>query len=130
MSDIYSVEQKKGWRVFTSLKQYSNIGEKQVSTYLPHMTNGSPCPNAELPSACEMVGKENVDERAATKWELTNQHGEHVYLWTDDRFEIAVRWQIENVTYELKHIHESGMPDSMLEVPAGHTHSAAFDFGR
>jgi hypothetical protein len=30
--DVYIVEQKKGWRMVPELKQYFDIGEKQVST--------------------------------------------------------------------------------------------------
>jgi hypothetical protein len=123
MVDVYIVEQKKGWRIFPELKQYFDIGEKQVSTYLPHMTNGSPCPASERPSECKMVGKENVEGRSATKWELVNQHGVHVYLWTDDKLEVAVRWHIENVTYDLTGIHEGTVPDNMFEVPPGYAKS-------
>jgi hypothetical protein len=120
MADVYIVEQKKGWRMFLQAKQYLNIGEKQVSTYLPHMTNGSPCSTAELPSACKMVGKENIEGRSATKWELVNQPGVRIYLWTDDKLEVAVRWQIENVTYELTGIHEGAVADNMFELPPGY----------
>jgi hypothetical protein len=120
MVDVYIVEQKKGWRMFPELKQYFDIGEKQVSTYLPHMTNGSPCPASERPAECKMVGKENVGGRSATKWELVNQHGVHIYLWTDDKLEVAVRWHIENVTYDLTGIHEGAVPDDMFELPPGY----------
>jgi hypothetical protein len=123
MVDVYIIEQKKGWRMFPESKQYSDIGEKQVSTYLPHMTNGSPCPAAELPSACKMVEKENIAGRSTTKWELVNQHGVRVYLWTDDKLEVAVRWHIENVTYDLTGIHEEAVPDSMFELPSGYAYS-------
>ena len=123
MVDVYIVEQKKGWRMFPELKQYFDIGEKQVSTYLPQMTDGSPCPASERPSECRMVGKENVGGRSATKWELVNQHGVHVYLWTDDKLEVAVRWHIENVTYDLTGIHEGPVPDNMFELPPGYAKS-------
>ena len=122
MVDVYIVEEKKGWRMFPELKQYSDIGQKQVSTYLPPMTDGSPCPASEHPSACKMVGKENVNGRSATKWKLINQHGEHIYLfylWTDDQLGIAIRWHIENVTYDATGIREGTVPDSMFELPAG-----------
>jgi hypothetical protein len=118
---VYIVSQKKGWQMFPALKQYLDIGEKQVSTYLPHLTNGSPCPNAEQPSGCKMVGKEKIEGRSATKWELVNQHGVRVYLWTDDELEVALRWQIENVTYELSGIHEGEVADKMFELPFGYT---------
>jgi hypothetical protein len=120
MVDVYMVEQKKGLRMFPELKQYFDIGEKQVSTYLPAMSDGSPCPASERPSECRMVGKEKIEGRSATKWELVNQHGVHIYLWTDDKLGIAVRWHIENVTYDLTGIHEGAVPDSMFELPTGY----------
>jgi hypothetical protein len=120
MVDVYIVEQKKGWRMFPQLKQYFDIGEKQVSTYLPPMSSGSPCPASERPSECKMVGKEDIGGRSTTKWELVNHHGVHIYLWTDDKLQIAVRWHIENVTYDLSGIHEGSVPDSMFELPPGY----------
>jgi len=127
MVDVYIVEQKKGWRMFPELKQYFDIGEKQVSTYLPPMTDGSPCPASEHPSACKMVGKEIIEGRSATRWELVNQHGEHIYLWTDDKLGIAVRWHIENVTYDATGIHEGTVADSMFEVPTGYAKTDMFN---
>ena len=130
MAFVYIVDQKRGWQMFPESKEYFDIGEKQVSTFLLHMTNGSPCPAAELPSACKMVGKENIDGRSATKWELVNQHGVHLYLWTDDQLEVPVRWHIENVTYDLTGIHESSVPDSMFELPPGYAKTDKFNPAR
>ena len=67
-----------------------------------------------------MVGKEDIGGRSTTKWELVNHHGVHIYLWTDDKLQIAVRWHIENVTYDLSGIHEGSVPDSMFELPPGY----------
>src|ERR1700747_2850872 len=53
MSDVYDANQEKGWRILTDSKQYMNIGWKDVSTYMPPMTNGSPCSRSEQPSACK-----------------------------------------------------------------------------
>lgn len=77
-----------------------------------------------------MVIRENIDGRPATKWQMLNQHGERVLLWTDDKLELALRLEIENVTYELKDIREAYVPDSMFELPTGYTHNAEFDNGR
>ena len=130
MALVYIVDQKRGWQMFPESKEYFDIGEKQVSTFLLHMTNGSPCPAAELPSACKMVGKENIDGRSATKWEVVNQHGVPVYLWTDDQLEVPVRWHIENVTYDLTGIHESSFPDNMFELPPGYAKTDKFSPAR
>jgi hypothetical protein len=127
MTDVYFTGQKRGWRMFPEIKQYFDIGEKQVRTYLPHMTDGSPCPAAELPSSCKMVGKEDMEGRSVTKWELVNQHGVHVYLWTDDKLEVAVRWHIENVTYDLTGIHEVPVPENMFELPTGYSKTEMFN---
>jgi hypothetical protein len=130
MTDVFIIEQKKGWRMFPESKLYFDIGAKQVSMYLPHMTKGSPCPTAELPSACKMAGRENIGGRSATEWELVNQHGVRVYLWTDDKLEVAVRWRIENATYDLTGIHEATVPDSMFEIPRGYTKADMFSPAR
>jgi hypothetical protein len=127
MVDVYIIDQKKGWRMFSDSRQYFDIGERRVSTYLPRMTNGSPCPAAEFPSSCKLVGKENIEGRSATKWELVNQHSENIYLWTDDKLEVAVRWHIENVTYDLTGIHEVFIPESMFELPPGYSKTDMFN---
>jgi hypothetical protein len=121
MSDVYDANQEKGWRILRDSKQYMNIGWKDVSTYMPPMTNGSPCSRSEQPATCKMVGKETINDRPATKWELLNHHGERVYLWTDDEAEIAVRWQIENVTYEATDVGAAAVPDGLFVLPSGYT---------
>lgn len=120
MVTVYIVDQKKGWEMFSQSKQYVVIGEKQVSTYLPALTDGSPCPNSLRPTQCKMLAKENVRGRQATKWLLVNQHGEPVHLWTDDQLGIALRWEIENVTYEVSGVHETNVADNMFELPGGY----------
>jgi hypothetical protein len=121
MSEVFDANQEKGWRTIQDSKQYMKIGWKDVSTYMPPMTNGSPCSRAEQPSACKMVGKETVNGRPATKWEFWNQRGKRFYLETDDEAEIAVRWQIENVTYEATDVRAAAVPESLFELPSGYT---------
>lgn len=118
---VYRAASKTGWEMFPRLKQYLNIGEKQVSTFLPTMTNGSPCPSAQNPSRCKFVSKDSIEGRTASKWELINQHGERVYLWTDDALKVAVKWQIENVTYQVTGIHEGEVSDDLFDLPDGYT---------
>jgi hypothetical protein len=125
MVTIYIAERQKGWQIFPGLKQYLDIGEKQVSTFWPHLTNGSPCPNSQQTSECRMVAKENIGGRPATKWELVNQHNERIYLWTDDQIGVALRWEIENVTYELSGIHETKVTDDIFELPTGYSKAPA-----
>jgi hypothetical protein len=121
MADVYDAHQEKGWRILKDSKQFMSTGWKDVSTYMPPMTNGSPCSRSEEPSACKVVGKETINGRPATKWELLNHHGERVYLWTDDVAEIAVRWQIGNVTYEATNVHAAAVPEGLFELPSGYT---------
>jgi len=125
MITIYITEQQKGWQIFPGLKQYVDIGEKQVSTFWPHLTNGSPCPSSQRPSECKLVAKENIGVRPATKWELVNQHNERIRLWTDDQIGVALRWEIGNVTYELSGIHETKVVDDFFELPAGYSKAPA-----
>ena len=121
MVTVYIASQQKGWQLFPEAKLYLDIGEKQVSTFLPRLTNGSPCPNTQHPADCKMLVKESMGGRQATKWLLINQHGEPVYVWTDNELGIALRWEIENVTYEVSGIHETTVSDSMFELPSGYT---------
>jgi len=121
MSEVFDANQEKGWRTIQDSKQYMNIGWKDVSTYLPPMRDGSPCWRAERPSACKMVGKETIDGRPTTKWEFWNQQGEHFYLETDDEAEIAVRWQVQNVTYEATDVRAAVVAESLFELPSDYT---------
>ena len=121
MSDIFDANQGTGWRILRDSKQYMNIGWKDVSTYMPPMTNGSPCSRSEQSSACKLVGRESISGRPTTKWELLNQHSERIYLWTDDEAQIAVRWQIENVTYEATDVRKAAVKDDLFELPSGYT---------
>lgn len=54
------------------------------------MKNGSLCP-AQVPSACKLVGHEELDGRMANKWDVWNPHGFHVYFWTDEKLGITLR---------------------------------------
>jgi hypothetical protein len=107
--------------MFPDSKEYVDVEEKQVSTYLPPLTNGSPCPKSDHPLECKMLAKETLGGRQGTKWLLVNQHGEPVYLWTDDQLGIALRWEIENVTYEVSGVHEAKIADNMFRLPDGYT---------
>jgi hypothetical protein len=64
-----------------------------------------------------MLGKEIVGGRQANKWSRVNQRGEPVYLWTDDQLGIALRLEIENVTYEVSGIRQRKIANSMFELP-------------
>ncbi len=125
---VYVAEQQRGWGMFPGSKLYWDIGQKDVSTYLPPMTNGSPCPNSDHPSDCKMVGRETINDRVTTKWELVNQHGVRIYLWTDDKLPAAIRWNIENVTYDLNGIREEAVQDDLFTLPAGYTKAPAGTF--
>ena len=121
---VYIAKRGSGWQLFPKSKSYLNIGEPQVSTYLPHLTNGSPCNTAEHPSQCRIIGKEKTLERPATKWELVTQEGTcTAHLWTDDELHLALRWEIENslgtATYELKNIRNVSVAESMFQLPEG-----------
>jgi hypothetical protein len=121
---VYIAKRSSGWRIFPKSKSYLNIGEPQVSTYLPHLTNGSPCPTAENPSQCRIIGKEKLFGRPATKWKLVTQEATCIaHLWTDDELHLALRWEIENslgtATYELKKIRNVSVTESMFQLPEG-----------
>jgi hypothetical protein len=67
-ADVFDMQQRKGWRIVTAAHSYQELGGKDLSTYAPEMTNGSPCPHAQVPSACKLVGSEAMEGRPAKKW--------------------------------------------------------------
>lgn len=120
-ADVFDIQQRKGCRIIPSAHAYQELGSKDLSTYLPEMTNGSLCPHAQVPSACKVLGKENVDGRTATKWDVYNPKGFHVYFWTDDALEITLRMAMGDATnYEVKNLVPARVPDSVFELPAGY----------
>ena len=120
VADVFDLRQRKGWRILLpAAKTYMDLGSKDLSTYAPEMTNGSPCPHAEVPSACKMVGKEKIDGRMANKWDLWNPRGFHVYFWTDEALEVTLRSEIGDAIYEVKNLRGSPVSHAMFELPAG-----------
>lgn len=118
---VYFMDQQKGWEMFPGMKQYVDIGEKRVSTFLPHLKDGSPCPYSERPSDCKRLGGEVLGGRQATKWMLASEPTlRPEYLWTDDQLGIALRWYFENGTYEVTGLHEAPVADNLFEMPSGY----------
>lgn len=126
MADVYDIGEKKGWRIFPDSKRYTKIGAKDVSTYAPEMTDGSPCAHAIQPAACKKIGSELIQGRPTTKWGALNQHGAQIYLWTDNQLGIAVRWQIESVSYQATGIRKStDLSAALFQLPPGYTEMPA-----
>jgi hypothetical protein len=123
-ADVFDIQQRKGWRIIPAAHAYQELGSKDLSTYAPEMTNGSPCPHAQVPSACKLVGDEGVEGRKAKKWDVYNPNGFHVYFWTDDALKITLRMAIgDAASYEVKNLTASSVPDSAFELPAGYEKS-------
>lgn len=121
IADVFDLRERKGWRIIPSAHSYQELGSKDLSTYAPEMTNGSPCPNAQVPSACKLVDTEVVDGRKAQKWDLYNPNGFHVYFWTDDALQITLRMAVGDAAgYQVKNLHEASVPDSTFELPTGY----------
>ena len=121
---VFDVVRGNGWAFFPETTRYWDIEWNDVSTFLPHRTNGSPCAYSDNPSSCKADGKEKIEGRSATKWELVNKAGRQVYLWSDDETGIALRWQIETVTYAVDNIKSATLPDSLFELPPDYSHVA------
>jgi hypothetical protein len=66
-ADVFDLSQRKGWRIMPRTHTYEDLADKDLSTYAPEMTGGSICPHANLPSACKLVGKEEMNGRRANK---------------------------------------------------------------
>jgi hypothetical protein len=119
-AEIFDLNKRTGWRIFDSSKIYMDLADKDLSTYAPEMTNGSLCPHTQVPSACKFVGKEEMNGRAADKWDVWNPRGFHVYYWTDDKLAITLRCEIGATTYEVKNLRSAPFRDTMFELPAGY----------
>jgi hypothetical protein len=120
-ADVFDLKQRKGWRVFADKHGYQELASQELSTYAPEMTNGSPCPHAQVPTACELVDTEAINGRSAKKWDVYNPKGFHVYFWTDTALGITLRMAIgDAASYEAKDLRRVSVPDSMFELPAGY----------
>jgi hypothetical protein len=119
-ADIFDLTKRTGWRIFDSSKTYTDLADKDLSTYAPEMTNGSLCPHVQVPFACKLLGKEKMNGRVADKWDVWNPRGFHVYYWTDDKLAITLRCEIGETIYEVKNLRNAPATDSVLELPAGY----------
>jgi hypothetical protein len=120
-TDVFDIQQRKGWRIIRDAHAYQELASKDLSTFAPEMTNGSPCPHAQVPSACKFVGKENIDGRTADKWDVYNPNGFHVFFWTDDALKITLRMAIgDAASYEARNLTATSVSDSLFALPAGY----------
>jgi hypothetical protein len=121
MADVFDLKQRTGWRILEGSNAYQELGSKDLSTYVPEMTNGSLCPHSQAPPQCKLVGTEIVDGRPAKKWELYNPKGFHVYFWTDEQLDITVRMMIGESGYKVVNLHKESVPESLFQLPSGYT---------
>ncbi len=121
MTDVFDLKRRKGWRILAGTKFYEELGSKDLSTYAPEMTDGSICPHAQVPSACELVGHEFIEGRPATKWDVYNPKGFHVYFWTDNALGVTLRMSMGDAAhYQATNLRNDTVPDSLFELPAGY----------
>ncbi len=116
-ADVFDLRKRKGWRILPQ-HTYMDLADKDLTTYAPEMTNGSICPHADVPSDCKLVGKEEINGRMANKWDVLNPRGFHVYFWTDDKFQIALRCEIGVPVYNVTNLREAPVDKTMFELPA------------
>jgi hypothetical protein len=117
-ADVFDLGARKGWRIQAERHAYADLKDKDLSTYAPEMTDGSICPHANLPSACKLVGKEEMNGRMANKWDVLNPRGFHVYFWTDDKLEIALRCDIGATVYNVTNLREATVDKTVFELPS------------
>ena len=118
-ADVFDLGLRKGWRILPQ-HEYMDLADKDLSTYAPEMTNGSICPHANLPSACKLVGKEQMNGRMASKWDVLNPRGFHVYFWTDDKLKIALRCDIGEPVYNVTNLREASVDKTVFDLPTGY----------
>jgi hypothetical protein len=117
--DVFDLRQRKGWRILPD-HTYQDLADKDLSTYAPEMTNGSICPHANLPSACKLADKEEMNGRMANKWDVLNPRGFHIYFWTDEKLQIALRCDIGEPVYNVTNFREEPVDRAVFELPAGY----------
>ena len=118
--ESFDLKKRTGWRALPNSRVYQEAADKDLSTYAPLMTNGSMCPSTQVPSACRLIGKEEIGGRMAKKWDVWNPKGFHVYYWTDDALDITLRCEIGESKYEVKHLREGFVWDAAFDLPAGY----------
>ena len=119
-ADVFDLNKRRGWRIIPQTKTYSDLFNKDLSTFAPEMTNGSLCPHATVPSRCKLSGVEQTDGRTVKRWALWDPRGYYVYYWTDEKLGITVRCKIGRATYEVKNLRDMIVPHEMFELPAGY----------
>ena len=66
------------------------------------------------------MGKEEMNGRMANKWDVLNQHGFHVYYWTDEKLDITLRCDIGKPVYNVTNLREAPVNEAFFELPAGY----------
>jgi hypothetical protein len=119
-ADVFDLRERKGWRIIPP-HSYQDLVSKDLSTYAPEMTDGSPCPHAQVPSACKLVSTEVMNGREAKKWDIYSPSGFHVFFWTDKALGITLRMAIgDAASYEVKDLRGHTVSESLFELPAGY----------
>ncbi len=101
---------------------YADLADQDLSNYATrNATHGSVYPRANLPSDCKPMGKEEMNGRMANKWDVLNPHGFHVFFWTDDILEIALRCDIGKPVYNVTNLREAAVDRRCLTFPPATT---------
>lgn len=120
-AEVFDLKERKGWRILSDSKKYQELASKDLSTYVPEMTNGSLCPHAQVPSQCKLLGTEVIEGRAVKKWDVYHPNGFHVYFWTDEKLGVTLRMVMgDTMAYQATNFHQSSVSYSMFELPVGY----------
>ena len=119
-ADVFDLTQRKGWRIEADTHTYAELADKDLTTYAPEMTNGSICPHANLPSACKLVGKEEMNGRTASKWDLLNPHGFHVIHGHSDVTPQGDLQLVVDPEINVTNLREVAVDKTLFELPSGY----------
>jgi hypothetical protein len=120
-ADVFDRKQRKGWRIQDNTKTYQELGSKDLSTYVPEMTDASLCPHTQVPSECKLMSSEVIDGRSAKKWDVYSPNGFHVYFWTDEKLGITLRMAMgETTAYQVTNFSPTSVSESMFRLPSGY----------
>jgi len=67
--------------------------------------------------SCERVGPEEVDGRAAVKYQRTGDNGRRDYVWIDVNLRYVIKWRADAAEAELRNVREGPQWADWFEIP-------------
>jgi len=102
-------------------RTYQQLGSRPAE-YFRVADADHACPDWEQavgrPISCERVGPEEVDGRAAVKYQRTGDNGRRDYVWIDVNLRYVIKWRADATEAELRNVREGPQWADWFEIPA------------